>query len=95
MSPVTHLLAGWLVANGSRRFGRKERIMVTAAGLIPDVDGFGIVAEALTRNGGNPLLWWSNYHHVLGHNLLFGLFVTLVAFLLSARFCELPSSPPW
>ncbi|MEK6700461.1 MAG: metal-dependent hydrolase [Nitrospirota bacterium] len=85
MSPVTHLLAGWLVANGSRRFGRKERIMVTAAGLIPDVDGFGIVAEALTRNGGNPLLWWSNYHHVLGHNLLFGLFVTLVAFLLSAR----------
>lgn len=85
MSPVTHLLAGWLVANSSRRFGRKERILVTAAGLIPDVDGFGIVAEALTRNNGNPLLWWSNYHHVLGHNLLFGLFVTLVAFLLSAR----------
>ena len=44
MSPVTHLLARWLVTNNSRQFGRKERIMVTAAGLIPDVDGFGIVA---------------------------------------------------
>src|SRR3990172_2420889 len=85
MSPITHLLTGWLVANSSRRFGRKERIMVTAAGLIPDVDGFGVIAEALTRNGDKPLLWWSNYHHVLGHNLLFGLFVTLVAFLLTAR----------
>jgi membrane-bound metal-dependent hydrolase YbcI (DUF457 family) len=53
--------------------------------LIPDVDGFGIVAEAVTRNGGDPLLWWSDYHHVLGHNLLFGLFVTLVAFLITAR----------
>ena len=85
MSPITHLLTGWLVANSSRRLGRKERIMVTAAGLMPDVDGFGVIAEALTRNGDKPLLWWSNYHHVLAHNLLFGLFVMLVAFLLTAR----------
>jgi len=85
MSPITHLLAGWLVANGSRRFNRRERAVITLAGISPDIDGFGIAAEALTRNGGNPLLWWSNYHHVLGHNLLFGLFVALAAFLLTAR----------
>ncbi|OGW28370.1 MAG: metal-dependent hydrolase [Nitrospirae bacterium GWC2_57_13] len=85
MSPITHLLAGWLVANGNKDFSRRERTVITLAGICPDIDGFGIVAEALTRNGDTPLLWWSNYHHVLGHNLLFGLFVTLVAFLLTAR----------
>jgi membrane-bound metal-dependent hydrolase YbcI (DUF457 family) len=85
MSPVTHLLAGWLVANGSRRLNRRDRAVIALAGISPDIDGFGVVAEALTRNSGNPLLWWSDYHHVLGHNLLFGLFVALLAFLITAR----------
>jgi inner membrane protein len=92
MSPITHLLAGWAVAN-TIKLDRRDRMLVTLAGVVPDVDGFGIAAEALTRNGHNPLLWWSNYHHVLGHNLIFGLIVTLIAFLLSFR--EFPSSPPW
>lgn len=31
----------------------------------------------------SPVTHW--YHHLLGHNLFFGLFVTVIAFLLSSR----------
>jgi hypothetical protein len=43
------------------------------------VDGIGIVAEILTRNSATPLTWWSDYHHVLGHNLGFALLLTGLA----------------
>jgi len=68
MSPVTHFFLGWAVAN-SAKLDRRERAIVTVAGVAPDVDGLGIVAELLTRNSETPLRWWSEYHHVLGHNL--------------------------
>ncbi len=44
--------------------------------MAPDVDGLGLVAELATRNSDSPLLWWSQYHHVLAHNLLFALLLT-------------------
>lgn len=75
MSPITHLLAGWAVAHATR-LERRERWLVTMAGVVPDADGLGIVAELFTRHGSQPLLWWSDYHHLLGHNLLFALLVT-------------------
>jgi hypothetical protein len=59
--------------------------MIAVAGVAPDLDGLGIVAEVLTRNSARPLMWWSEYHHVLGHNLGFGLLLTATAFLLSVR----------
>ena len=47
MSPVTHFLLGWLVAN-SMKLDRKERTMVTIAGVIPDIDGLGAIAEIIS-----------------------------------------------
>jgi inner membrane protein len=47
--------------------------------VVPDLDGLGIIAEKLTQNSSQPLNWWSNYHHVLGHNLGFALAFTIVA----------------
>ena len=61
--------------------------MVTLAAVVPDVDGLGIVAEILTRNSPQPLLWFSQYHHTL-HTLLFAAFVSLCAFLVSNRRCK-------
>ena len=84
MSPVTHFLAGWLVAN-SANLNRRDRALVTIAGVIPDLDGVGIVAEVLTRHSAHPLNWFSEYHHLLGHNLGFALFVTVAAFLLAKK----------
>jgi hypothetical protein len=85
MSPVTHFLTGWLVANIPDDLSRRDRAIITLAGVAPDLDGLGIVAELLTRRSKNPLLWWSEYHHVAGHNLGFGLVVAFVAFLLAIR----------
>jgi hypothetical protein len=84
MSPATHFLVSWLVAN-TAHLERRDRIVVTLAGIAPDLDGLGIVPEILTKHSSHPLAWFSQYHHVLGHNLGFGLLVTLVALLVAHR----------
>jgi hypothetical protein len=84
MSPITHFLTGWVVAN-SAQLNRRDRILVTLAGIVPDLDGLGIVAEIATENTSNFLPWWSQYHHVLCHNLGFGLMITVTVFLAAVR----------
>lgn len=84
MSPITHFLAGWAVAS-SAELNRRERMMVALAGVIPDIDGAGLVAEVLTRHSTHPLNWWSEYHHVLGHNLGFALLVAGLAGVFARR----------
>lgn len=84
MSPVTHFLVGWIVAN-SADLNRKERAAVTIAGVVPDIDGIGAIAETLTRGWERPLLWYSEYHHVLGHNLGFAVMVAAVSFMVATR----------
>lgn len=54
MSPLTHFFISWTVA-GTGQLTRKDRFMITAAGVFPDVDGLGIVADLLTKNTANPL----------------------------------------
>ena len=84
MHPITHFLAGWTVA-GVSGIEKRDRAIVSIAGIAPDFDGAGIVVELATRESNAPLLWWSEYHHVLGHNLAFGLIVFLAAALLARR----------
>jgi hypothetical protein len=54
MSPVTHFLVGWVVANAGG-LDRRDRTIVTMAGVIPDIDGVGVIAEYLTREGSRHL----------------------------------------
>jgi hypothetical protein len=82
MSPITHFFAGWLVA-GATSLRRREKALVVAAGMAPDLDGLGILPETLTRHSSHPLLWFSEHHHSL-HTLTFALGVTVIAWLLSA-----------
>ncbi len=72
MSPITHLLVSWVVAHAAP-LERRDRALVTVAGVIPDADALGAVAEIATRDWDRPLLWWSEYHHVLAHNVGFAL----------------------
>jgi inner membrane protein len=87
MSPVTHFFAGWLLASVSPT-GRpatltpREKALVVAAAVVPDIDGIGIIPELLTRNTSHPLLWFSQYHHSL-HTLAFALVCTLAAYLIA------------
>jgi inner membrane protein len=90
MSPVTHFFAGWLLASvyptGSPTpLTRREKILVVAAAVAPDIDGVGLLPELLTRNSSHPLMWFSQYHHLL-HTLAFALICTLSAFLIAGNF---------
>lgn len=84
MSPVTHFLIGWVVANAGG-LDRRDRAVVTVAGVTPDVDGLGFIAEYLTRESVHPLWWYADYHRVIGHNLGFGLLTAAVGALLATR----------
>jgi inner membrane protein len=53
--------------------------------VVPDIDGLGITAEKLTENSTHPLNWWSDYHHVLGHNIGFAILVSVMAPLLARQ----------
>jgi inner membrane protein len=87
MSPVTHFFAGWLLASVSPAgrpimLTRREKALVVAAAVAPDIDGIGIIPELLTRNTSHPLLWFSEYHHSL-HTLAFALVCTLAAYIIA------------
>ena len=84
MNPITHFLTGWAVAQ-SDTLSKRERLLVTVACVIPDIDAFGIIAEILTRDSENPLLWWSQYHHMLTHNIGFGILVTVISYALAKK----------
>lgn len=93
MSPVTHFFAGWILASAfpagkPASLTRREKVLVVAAAVAPDLDGAGIVPELLTRNSSHPLLWFSQYHHTL-HTLAFALFCALVAWLIAGPFANL------
>ena len=85
MSPITHFLTGWLVANVSDQIDRRERAIITLAAVAPDLDGLGVVADFLTRSSEHPLTLYSDYHHILGHNIGFGILLALIAFSFSTR----------
>ena len=84
MSPITHLLISWSVANISK-INRRERALVTLAGVAPDIDGAGLIIDVFCHSSDQPLQLWSMYHHVLGHNIGFGLLLVIVTFALSTR----------
>lgn len=84
MSPVTHLLVGW-VAGAVSGLERRERRLVALAGIAPDLDGLGVVPEVLTRGTSHPLPWFTQYHHALFHNLVFALVVTAAGWALARR----------
>jgi hypothetical protein len=67
VNPVTHLLVGWTLAE-SAPLGRRDRALVTFAGIAPDLDGAGILLDwAVGRHPG--IGAYASYHHVLAHNL--------------------------
>ncbi|MFH1227930.1 MAG: metal-dependent hydrolase [Planctomycetota bacterium] len=85
MNPVTHFLNSWLVANAAGS-NRSDRAIITVAGIAPDIDGIGLIADFLARNPQpNAYYYYQSYHHILAHNLAFGLLVTGLGFLISKR----------
>jgi len=84
VSPITHFLVSW-AAVAPARFSVRDEALAVFAGVVPDIDGLGIVPEVLTRHSAHPLLWFTEYHHLLGHNLGFCIVVTSLAFVFARQ----------
>ncbi|MEO6259466.1 MAG: metal-dependent hydrolase [Thermoanaerobaculia bacterium] len=80
MNPITHALVGWCLAESVPGLQRPARAAVVLSSIAPDLDGFGLPFELATRASDHPLLWWTEYHHILGHNLVFASVVSLITF---------------
>jgi hypothetical protein len=63
MAPGTHALIGWWTAN-VLPLSRRDRFLVFAGGVLPDLDGLGLLISSEL---------YEKYHHILCHNLLGGL----------------------
>jgi inner membrane protein len=84
MTPGAHFLSSWLVAN-ALGLGQRERRIVAIAGVIPDLDGGGVLADMINTARHRPTFYFDDFHHVLGHNLFFGLLVTMCAYSLARK----------
>ncbi len=84
MNPVTHFFTGWLVANGADLTCR-DRAIVTAAALLPDLDGLGLLADLVSGDTAAGYYWYTRFHHVLGHNILFGVLLAAAAWAAGKR----------
>src|ERR1051326_32681 len=97
MSPVTHFFAGWMLAatadlSAAGPLSRREKALIVAAAVAPDLDGLGIIPELLTRHTSHPLLWFSQYHHSL-HTLAFALVCTLAAYIIAGPLANFSFGP--
>ena len=83
MSPITHFLLGWTVAGTTTSLTPRERAAITLAGVVPDIDGMGVIWDLISRSGNFES--YQRYHHVFGHNLFFGLVIASCGLLLGVR----------
>ncbi len=69
MSPFTHLVGSWLIASATTNNPR-DRKLVTLAGVLPDADGLGAVADVVGSwiTGKECMFYYyQTYHHLLFH----------------------------
>ena len=78
MSPETHLLASWIIAAKTTDNPRDCRL-VTLAGILPDADGLGLIADVVTGwMGRRPTQFYAHYHHYLLHGGLGGILIAVL-----------------
>lgn len=85
MSPATHLLASWIVAAKTTDNPRDCRL-VTLAGVMPDLDGLGLLVDAANRAlRHHQICFYQLYHHYLLHGVFGGFLITGILTLFARR----------
>jgi len=87
MSPITHFVASWLVAAVATDNPR-DRKLVTWAGVLPDADGLGAVADVLgaaITGTENKFYYYQHFHHALLHGWPGALGVALILALFARK----------
>ena len=81
MSPITHILASW-TAGDIGRLRNRDLALVTLAGIMPDLDGFGLLIDLynwLTRHART--YYYQQYHHKVLHGLFGAIVISLAVCL--------------
>jgi len=85
MNVVTHLLLGWTLAAHTTKSPR-DRALITAASLLPDLDGLGLIVDMAAPYFGWTVQWYERFHHLLLHGIPGALVCTaLLAFFAIER----------
>lgn len=83
MNPVTHLLAGWIIADEFKLKGR-DRALVAWSCVVPDLDGIGYVIDFASNAFGRPeTTYYEFYHHDWGHGLPAALLLIIIVIFLA------------
>jgi hypothetical protein len=78
MHPVTHLLAGWIVADECKLKGR-DRALVAWSCVVPDLDGIGYAIDFANKAFGRPeTTYYELYHHDWCHGLPAAILLTII-----------------
>src|SRR5690242_4443450 len=72
MTPGTHFLMSWLGAVPLLK-NRRERCLITLAGIAPDMDGLGIIVDKLTSGRTQ---YYFDYHHYVCHTIFFAVILS-------------------
>jgi inner membrane protein len=83
MSPETHLLGSWIIA-AKTTDNPRDCCLVTLAGILPDLDGLGVIVDVISPALGlKGTHLYARYHHYLLHGwlgaVLIAAFVTCFA----------------
>ncbi|HEX5219651.1 MAG TPA: metal-dependent hydrolase [Verrucomicrobiae bacterium] len=80
MSPITHFIGSWLVAAATANNVRDRRL-ITLAGVLPDLDGLGMVvdvAKSLSSGQEMTFHYYQKFHHLWLHGWPGALLVAVV-----------------
>ena len=79
MSPITHFLASWTVAESCTEAPR-ERLWICLAGLMPDLDGLGVGVDLANQFLGHEAThYFFIYHHFVLHGIFGALLIVAIA----------------
>jgi hypothetical protein len=84
MNPISHFLITWNISAITSK-EKRDRILITLGGVLPDIDGLGIVLDLFLKKQGGKWLFYSEYHHYFAHNIGMAIIGSLVTFLIATR----------
>jgi hypothetical protein len=85
VNPETHLLASWVIGAKATDNARDCRL-VALAGILPDLDGLGLIVDGLSRSlGWKRTYFYEHYHHYLLHGAFGAIVITGLLLLFAQR----------
>lgn len=82
MAPQQHFVISWVLSNLGCST-RRERIVATICGVVPDIDGLGLILDKTIGRGS--YTYYLSWHHKAAHNLFALIMAAVVAFFICKK----------